>query len=73
MTEETKQARSTHRRRRVVAKASISYLSTHLKDLEADLGHHTTIDRTRKMARKLDTLDSDFRAHHQNVIDLVNS
>ena len=73
MAEETERALSTHRRRRGVAKASITRLSTRLKDLEADVSQPATIDHTQRMQQKLDTLDVDFRAHHHNVVDLTDS
>ena len=73
MAKETKRTLSTHRRRRDVAKASITRLSTRLKDLEADVSQPATIDHTQRMQQKLDTLDVDFRAHHHNVVDLTDS
>ena len=73
MAEETERALSTHRRRRGVAKASITRLSTRLKDLEADVSQPATIDHAQRMQQKLDTLDADFRAHHHNIVDLTDS
>ena len=73
MAEETERALSTHRRRRGVAKASITRLSTRLKDLEADISQPATIDHAQRMQQKLETLDAEFRAHHHNVVDLTDS
>ena len=70
MAEETERALS---RRRGVAKASITRLSTRLKDLEADVSQPATIDHAQRMQQKLDTLDADFRAHHHNIVDLTDS
>ena len=73
MAEETERALSTHRRRRGIAKASITRLSTRLKDLEADISQPATIDHAQRMQQKLETQDAEFRAHHHNVVDLTDS
>ena len=73
MSEETQRALSTLRRRRGVTKASITRLSTRLKDLEADISRPGTIDHAQKMQQKLDALDAEFRSHHQGIVDLIDS
>ena len=73
MSEETERALSTHRRRRGVAKASITRLTTRLKDLEADVSQPATIDHAQRMQQKLDALDAEFHGHHHNVVDLTDS
>jgi hypothetical protein len=71
MSEETERALSTHRRRRGVAKASITRLTTRLKDLEADVSQPATIDHAQRMQQKLDA--GEFQCHHHNVVDLTDS
>ena len=73
MAEETERALSTHRRRRGVAKASITRLSTRLKDLEADISQPAASDHAQRMQQKLGTLDMEFRGHHQDIVDLTVS
>ena len=73
MTEKTERTLSTHRRRRGVAKVSITRLSTRLKDLEADTRQPAAIDHAQRMQQKLDTLDAEFRSHHHNVVDLTDN
>ena len=73
MSEETERALSSHRKRRGVAKASITHLTTRLKDLEGDPGQSGAIDHARRMQQKLDTLDAEFRSHHHNVVDLTDN
>ena len=70
--EETERSLSTHRRRRGVAKASITRLTTRLKDLESDTGQPAIVDRARRIQLKLDALDVEFRSHHHSIIDLIN-
>ena len=73
MSKETEGVLSTHRRRRGVAKASITRLTTRLKDLEADVSQPATIDHAQTMQQKLDALDAEFQGHHHNVVDLTDS
>ena len=69
--EEAERALSTHRRRRGVAKASITRLTTRLKDLESNADQPATADHARRMQIKLDALDTEFRNHHHDIVDLV--
>ena len=73
MSEETERALSTHKRRRGVAKASITRLTTCLKDLEADVSQPGIIDHAQRMQQKLDALDAKFRSRHHDIVDLVDS
>ena len=59
-------------RRRSVAKASTTRLTTRLKDLEADVGQPSTIDHAQRMQQKHDILDAGFHSHHHNVVDLTD-
>ena len=70
--EETDRALSTHRKRRGVAKASITRLANRLKDLESDISQPAVVDHAQRMQRKLDSLDVDFRSHHRDIIDLTD-
>ena len=63
---------STLRKRRGVARASITRLTTRLKDLESDTSRQATLGLAQGMTRKLDALDSDFRTHHHALIDLID-
>ena len=69
--EETECSLSIHRRRRGVAKASITRLTTRLKDLESDT-QPAIVDHARRIQLKLDALDVEFRSHHHSIIDLIN-
>ena len=71
--QETERALSTHKRRRGVVKALITHLTTHLKDLEDDVSQPGIIDHAQRMQQKLDALDTEFRSHHHNIVDLVDS
>ena len=73
MSKETEHALSTHKRRRGVAKASITRLTTRIKDLESAVSQPGIIDHAKRMQQKLDTLDSEFRSHHHDIVDLVDS
>ena len=73
MSEETQRALSTLKRRRGVSKASVTRLSTRLKDLETDISRPGTIDHARRMQQKLDTLDGEFQSHHQGIVDLIDN
>ena len=73
MSEEAERSLSTHRRRRGIAKASLTRLTTRLKDLKADTSQPATVDHAQRMQQKLDALDAEFRSHHHNVVDLTDN
>ena len=60
------------KKRRGVARASITRLTNRLKDLEADLGADKTLELAQRMSQKLCDVDSEFRTHHHAVIDLID-
>ncbi len=62
---------ATLRRRRGVAKASITRLTTRLTELEGVTEESTTSSHAQLLRKKLDTLDADFKLHHLAVIDAV--
>ena len=63
---------STLRKRRGVVRASITRLTNRLKELEGDTDSPVTLDLAGGMTRKLDALDTEFRAHHQALVDLID-
>ena len=58
-------------RRRGVVRASVTRLATRLRELESKVDAPTTPSLAQRMSTKLDTLDSDFKAHHLAVIDAI--
>ena len=69
--EEAERTLSTHRRQRGVAKASITRLTTRLKDLESNTDQPAIADHARRMQLKLDALNLEFRTHHHHIFDFV--
>lgn len=63
---------ATVKKRRGVARASITRLIKQLKDLESGPDQPATLNLARAIAQKLEILDTDFRTHHHALIDLVN-
>ena len=59
------------RRRRGVARASITRLGNSLGDLEGMTGDINTLDLAQQL-KKLENLDSEFKTHHYNLIDDVD-
>ena len=60
------------RKRRGVARASLTRLSNRLRDLEGELGEPKTPELAQRMSQKLSDLDSEFRSHHYALIDLID-
>lgn len=60
---------STLKRRRGVTRASITQLTSQLRDLESNPGGTATLSLAHGMTQKLDTLDSEFRTHHHALIE----
>lgn len=60
------------RKRRGVAKASITRIDTRLGTLEGDAEHPSTRDSARQMLAKLKEHDAEFRKLHLTVIDLTD-
>ena len=59
------------KKRRGVARASLSRLANRVKELEHQPPDTKTSDITERMAKKLSELDSDFHAQHHALIDLL--
>ena len=60
------------KKRRGVARASLTRLNTRLKDLEGDAGDPKTLELAQRFSQKLSDLDSEFRTHHHALIDLID-
>lgn len=61
------------RKRRGVVRASITRLGNRLKELEGDPDQPDTADHAQQLTTKLESLDSDFKVHHLQLIDLIDS
>ena len=71
MTESDNPALSTLRRRRGVARASITRLGTRLRELEGKIPDSSTPSIAHRMCQKLESLDSEFQTHHLSIIDAL--
>ena len=71
MTEEAAR-RLVSAKKRGVARASITRLANRLKDLEGGPGDAKMLQHAQRMSQKLSELDSEFRAHHHSLIDLID-
>ena len=69
--EEIERSLSTHRKRRGIARASITRLTTRLRDLETKVDQPATIDHAKGMLQKLDGLGAEFLSHHHGIVDLT--
>ena len=59
------------RRRRGVAKGSITRIETQLAELEGDVDNPNIRDSVRQMLAKLKEHDADFKKNHLTLIDLT--
>ena len=62
---------STLKRRRGVSHASITCLTTRVREAEAREDNLGIADLSKKLKEKLESLDTDFRNHHFAIIDLL--
>ena len=60
------------RKRRGVAKASITRLDTRLKTLESATDQPTTRDSARQLSAKLKEYDAEFKTTHLSLVDLID-
>lgn len=60
------------RKRRGVVRSSITRLGDRVSELEETPDQPRTPDRARQLLTKLQTLDSDFRTVHLELIDLID-
>ena len=70
--EEAGRSLTNAKKRRGVARASLTRLTNRLKDLEGESAEHKTLELTQRMSQKLSDLDSEFRTHHHALIDLID-
>ena len=70
---EKERAISTAKKRRGIARASLTRLDSKLKELEdrSELDSVVRLESVRQTKTKLASLDSDFRTHHFNLVDLI--
>ena len=59
------------RKRRGVARASLTRLANRVRDLEREDRNPRTLVLAERMSTKLMQLDSDFRAQHHALINLI--
>ena len=71
MSAETHQQITRLRRRRGVVRSSVTRLEKRLLELEGIAEQPATADHARELAVKLDTLDTDFKNYHLQIIDLT--
>lgn len=62
---------STHKKRRGVARASLTRLGTRLGELEGRTDAPTALDNARRMLQRLESLDAEFKTHHLALVDLI--
>ena len=60
------------KKRRGVARASLTRLGNRLKDLEGEHPEPKTLELAQRMSQKLSDLDSEFRTHHHALVDLID-
>ena len=61
-----------HKKRRGVARASLTKLNTKLTELEMSAGNPNTLSIARGLATRLETLDTEFSIHHLSIVDLID-
>ena len=59
------------RKRRGVTRASLSRLTTRVRDLESKAGQPGTLDVARRLEQKLEELKSNFMTHHLALVDIL--
>ena len=72
MTEANPRTLPANRKRRGVAKASITRIQTRLSELERSPRESSTLDLARSLATRLQTLDQEYKVHHYAIIDLLD-
>ena len=55
-----------------MARASLTCLSSRLRDLESEAGELKTLKLAQRMSQKLSDLDSKFQTQHHALIDLID-
>ena len=72
MSQEREYALSMHKKRGITW-ASITHLTTHLKDLVTNIDQSTIVNHVQEMHQKLNALDAEFWSHHHSVMDLTDN
>ena len=62
---------ATVKKRRGVARASLTRLTNRIQDIERESGEPKTLELAQRMSQKLTDLDAEFRSHHHALIDLI--
>ena len=63
---------SVNRKRRGVARASITRMRARILDLETkERSSPVGLETARRLKQKLEDLDSDFKSHHYAIVDLI--
>ena len=63
---------SSSRKKRGVAKSSVTHLTRKLPDVEGITDAHSASLQAQEMLKELESANSDFRTHHVAIIDLVD-
>ena len=63
---------SSARKKRGVAKSSVTRLTKKLPDVEGITDTHSASLQAQQMLKELESANSDFRTHHLAIIDLVD-
>ena len=61
-----------HKKRRGIARASLTKLNTKLTELETSPGNPDSLSIAQGLATRLKTLGTEFRTHHLSIVDLIN-
>ena len=59
------------KRRRGVSKASITRIRSRIEELEGLGDHPSTAENAKQLASKLESLESEFKSYHFQIVDLV--
>ena len=63
---------SVNRKRRGVARASITRMRARISDLETkERSSPVDLETVRRLKQNLEDLDSDFKSHHYAIVDLI--
>ena len=63
---------SFHRKRRGVARASLTKLATKVTELEGTVDNPDTLRTAQGLVPKLKSLDAEFKSHHLSIVDLTD-
>ena len=72
MTDATRRALSSNKKKRGTTRASVTWINTRLRELEDVPDLPATIGHAQRLIAKLQTLAEEFKIHHFAVIDLID-